>query len=55
MLGLEGKLGVVAQGAHADLIVLDANPLDDITVLDRPEVYLRTVIKAGRIVAGSLA
>lgn len=29
-LGEEGRSGVVAEGARADLILLDANPLDDI-------------------------
>ena len=45
----EGQLGVIAPGAIADLIVLDANPLDDICVLDRPETHLFAVIKEGRI------
>lgn len=54
MLGLEGKLGVIAPGAYADMIVLDENPLQDITVLDRPELYLSAVIKEGRVVGGNL-
>lgn len=54
MLGYEGKLGVVAPGAFADLVVLDKNPLEDITVLDRPELYLKAVIKEGRVVSGRL-
>lgn len=54
MLGYEGKIGVITPGAFADLVVLDKNPLDDITVLDRPELYLRAVIKEGRIMSGSL-
>ncbi|ORY25515.1 hypothetical protein BCR39DRAFT_595008 [Naematelia encephala] len=54
MLGYEGKLGVIAQGAIADLIVLDRNPLEDITVLDRPETCLKAVIKEGRLVSGDL-
>jgi imidazolonepropionase-like amidohydrolase len=54
MLGYEGKLGVISPGAFADLVVLDKNPLEDITVLDRPELYLRAVIKEGRVMSGSL-
>jgi imidazolonepropionase-like amidohydrolase len=53
MLGQEGRLGVVAAGAIADLLLLNANPLEDITVLDRPETYLAAVIKQGRLVSGS--
>lgn len=54
MLGQAGRLGVVAPGAIADLIVLSANPLEDITVLDRPEEYLCAVVKEGKVVSGSL-
>jgi imidazolonepropionase-like amidohydrolase len=54
MLGYEGKLGEIIPGAIADLIVLDKNPLEDITVLDRPELYLRAVFKEGRLKSGEL-
>lgn len=54
MLGQEGRLGVVASGAIADLLILEANPLDDITILDRPEKMLRAVIQGGKIVCGVL-
>jgi len=47
MLKLEGKIGEIAQGGFADVLVLDANPLDDITILDRPESHLFAVIKGG--------
>ena len=33
VLGMKGKLGVVKEGAIADLLILDANPLDDISAL----------------------
>jgi imidazolonepropionase-like amidohydrolase len=33
LLGRPGELGVVAEGAHADMIVLDGDPLADISVL----------------------
>jgi len=54
MLRQEGKLGVVATGAIADLLVLEKNPLEDITVLDRPELYLKAIFKEGRLVTSSL-
>jgi imidazolonepropionase-like amidohydrolase len=49
MLKQEGRLGIIAPGALADLLILDKNPLLDITVLDRPELYLKAVYKEGRL------
>ncbi len=54
MLNHAGKLGVIAPGAYADLLVLSSNPLEDITVLDRPEKNLKAVVKDGRLVSGEL-
>lgn len=54
MLKQEGRLGTIAKGAIADMIVLDKNPLEDITVLDRPELYLKAVFKEGRLHSGEL-
>jgi imidazolonepropionase-like amidohydrolase len=54
MLRKEGKLGVIAKGAIADMLVLEKNPLEDITVLDRPELYLKAVFKEGRLYKGDL-
>lgn len=50
LVGMEGRLGVLAPGAIADLIVVDGNPLDDIALLAHPERNLRLVIKEGHIV-----
>jgi imidazolonepropionase-like amidohydrolase len=49
LLNMEGLIGVVAPGAHADLLVVDENPLDDVTVLARPEQHLRLVMARGRV------
>ncbi|GAA5847824.1 hypothetical protein JCM9279_006650 [Rhodotorula babjevae] len=54
MLGKEGVLGEIKPGALADLLILDANPLEDITVLDRPEDHLLAVVKEGRVAFSSL-
>ena len=43
VLGMKGKLGVVKKGAIADLLILDADPLDDISALKD----VRTVIMGG--------
>lgn len=47
LLKLDGVIGTLALGSAADLLVVDGNPLDDITVLTAPERYLRYVIRAG--------
>ena len=42
-------------GATADLIVVDGNPLADVTVLARPESTLRMVVTGGRVRVDVLA
>jgi imidazolonepropionase-like amidohydrolase len=44
---MEGEIGVVAPGARADLLVVDGNPLEDLGVLQKPERYLKAVMKDG--------
>ncbi|HEX6657753.1 MAG TPA: amidohydrolase family protein [Ilumatobacter sp.] len=46
LLRREGELGVLREGAYADVIALDGNPLDDITELTR----VGAVVAAGRVV-----
>ena len=51
---MEGKLGVIAAGAHADLVVVDGNPLDDITVLQRDGATLPLIMRGGRMFKDAL-
>jgi len=44
-----GKLGVVEEGALADLLLVDGNPLEDITVLEDFEQNLIVIMKDGKI------
>ncbi|KAL4988557.1 hypothetical protein BDW68DRAFT_196689 [Aspergillus falconensis] len=53
-LGMEGKLGCVRKGSIADMLILKANPLEDITVLDRIEESLVGLLKDGRVVTHRL-
>ena len=55
LVGLEGRAGVVAPGAFADLLVVDGNPLERLEVLTDPARHLRLVMAAGRIHTNSLA
>ncbi|MBB4683778.1 metal-dependent hydrolase family protein [Amycolatopsis jiangsuensis] len=48
ILQQEGRLGVIAPGAHADLLVVDGDPLTDIGVLGRQGATLPVIMKAGR-------
>jgi imidazolonepropionase-like amidohydrolase len=49
LVGMSGKLGVIAPGAIADLLVVEGSPLADITVLAKPEQNFKMVMKAGTI------
>jgi len=47
LLNCSGELGVVAPGARADLIAVDGNPLDDISLLDGQGEHLSVIMKDG--------
>jgi len=44
-----GKLGVVEPGAHADLLVVTGDPLQDVSLLAAPDKNLVVIMKAGKI------
>ena len=46
-VGMEGELGVIESGKLADLLILDADPLEDIRVLQGGK-HLSSLIKNGR-------
>ena len=48
LLERDGELGVIRENALADLVVLDADPLQDIRVLSSPDPAL--VIQGGQVV-----
>jgi len=54
MMGQEGRLGVVAPGAIADLIVVDGDPLADLSRLQQQGAHLPVIMKAGRWVRNRL-
>ena len=45
LLRIEDELGQIAPGFHADIVAFDNNPLEDVTVLERPKF----VMKAGSV------
>lgn len=48
------KLGVIAEGAYADLLLVNGNPLSDLQVLADPENNLDVIMKDGRIFKNTL-
>ncbi|WP_426958968.1 amidohydrolase family protein [Muricoccus radiodurans] len=52
---MEGKIGVVAEGAHADLLVVDGDPLSDISVLTGQGTHMAAILQGGRFVKNTLA
>lgn len=48
------RLGVVEPGALADLIIVDGDPLTDLSILSRPEQTLKAVIRDGVLVLDRL-
>ncbi len=51
----DGPLGVIKEGAYADLLIVDGNPLKDIRVLEDPENTLRIIMKDGKIYKNTVA
>ena len=62
----EGKLGVIEQGAYADILIVDGNPLEDLSVIgtndkwfdaptppESPET-IRIIMKDGKIYKNTL-
>jgi len=45
----QGPLGVIRPGAYADIIIVDGNPLEDISLLGDPEKNLKLIMKDRRI------
>ena len=52
---MEGRIGTVAAGAHADLIVVDGNPLEDWSLLEGQGNRIAAIMQAGRFVKRELA
>jgi imidazolonepropionase-like amidohydrolase len=62
----DGKLGVIEEGAYADILVVDGNPLEDITVIGGNEKWfdaeprgpdiptIRVIMKDGKIYKNTL-
>ncbi|UTV30542.1 metal-dependent hydrolase family protein [Photobacterium atrarenae] len=50
----EGPLGVIKQGAYADLILVDGNPLENIDLVANPQENFDLIMKNGKIYKNEL-
>ena len=50
----EGPIGVIQEGAYADMILVDGNPLEDISVLAEYDKNIKLVMKDGKIYKNTL-
>lgn len=50
----EGRLGTIEPGALADLIVVDGDPVADLSLLSRPDAALKAVLRDGALVLDRL-
>ena len=49
-----GRLGVVEQGALADLLLVDGDPIADIKLIEDPQKNFLVIMKDGKIFKNSL-
>ncbi|MBB5695680.1 metal-dependent hydrolase family protein [Muricoccus pecuniae] len=54
VLRQEGRLGTIQPGAHADLVVVDGDPLADLSLLTGQGRHMPAILKAGRFVKNEL-
>lgn len=52
--GRAGEFGVVREGARADLLAVDGNPLDDLATLQAPDANLKLIVQGGAVVKRAL-
>ncbi len=49
-----GKLGVVEEGAMADLLLVDGNPVEDIRLIENPDKNFLVIMKDGKVYKNTL-
>ena len=51
---LDGPLGVIQEGAYADILVVNGNPLDDIEILGDAKSNIPLIMKDGKVYKNEL-
>jgi imidazolonepropionase-like amidohydrolase len=54
MMMMQGQIGCIAPGAHADLLVVEGDPLQNISLLADSGRHLRTIVRGGTVVKNEL-
>ena len=49
-----GKLGVVQEGAYADLLLVDGDPTVNLDIIANPDKNFRIIMKDGKIYKNTL-
>jgi imidazolonepropionase-like amidohydrolase len=51
---LDGPLGVIQEGAYADILVVKGNPLEDVEMLGDAENNIGLIMKDGKVYKNTL-
>jgi len=55
ILQKEGELGCIASGAFADLILIDGNPLEDLSLLNDAGANIKLIMRNGELIKNDLS
>ena len=54
ILQMSGELGCIKQGAYADILVVNGNPLEDLALFKEAEKNIPVVMKGGKFIRNTL-
>ena len=49
-----GALGVIRKGAHADMLLVEGDPTEDLSLVADPDPNFRVIMKAGTVYKNTL-
>ncbi|MCW5642398.1 MAG: amidohydrolase family protein [Rhodoferax sp.] len=55
MMRQEGQIGELVAGAWADLLIVDGDPTQELSMLTRPDTGIELIMQAGRVVVDRMA
>ena len=47
---MEGRIGTISAGAFADLIIVDGNPLADLSLLTHQGAHMPLIMQGGKLI-----